>query len=255
MRPDFGLQGKVALVTGGGRGLGKAMALGLAGARADVAVSSRTLAECQLVAQEIERMGTRSLALKADVRRPEECEAMVQAVVQERGRLDILINNAGTNVRKATLEMTEEDYDLVMDTNVKGLFFCCVAGGRVMVQQGGGKIINISSESGYLVRPGQPDTPYGAAKAAVIMITKILAVEWAPYNVHVNAIAPGFFEAGMGVVRLSDPKIRAEVMEFQAIKRPGKPEDLVGPVLFLASPLSDYVTGATLFVDGGRCVL
>lgn len=250
-----GLEGKVALVTGSGRGLGESMALGLAQAGADVVVTSRTLAECERVAAQIRGLGRKALVVTADVRKVTDIQKVVKDTVNEFGHLDVLINNAGTNVRKPAVDYTEEYYDLVMNTNLKAVFFCAQAAAKVMISQRSGKIVNIASVGGFLVRRELPASIYRASKGGVIALTKALAAEWASYNINVNALAPGIFKTALTAPRLSDPAAHQRAVDTLLLGRVGGPEDIVGPALFLASDASNYITGVTVFVDGGRSVL
>jgi NAD(P)-dependent dehydrogenase (short-subunit alcohol dehydrogenase family) len=254
--PYAGLHGQVAIVTGAGRGLGKAIALGLAQAGTDVVLAARTVAECERVADAVRELGQRALALRTDVTRRDDCIGMVAATLEEFGRLDILVNNAGISVAKAALDVDEEDVERVTATNFKGLFFCCQAAARAMIQGDGGRIINIASTAGHLIRPGVPPVAvYGATKAAVIHLTRALAVEWVDYGIRVNAIAPGFFASPANEQMRSDPALLAAYMLTTPMGRVGAGADIVGPVLFLASDASAFMTGQTLFVDGGRTIL
>jgi len=253
--PSFDLNGKVALITGGGRGLGRWMALGLANAGADVAVASEVFSECESVANEIAGMNRNAIALKTDVTKISEIEMMVDKVIEKFSRIDILVNNAGTSARKPAFEVKEEDYDLVTAVNLKGAFFCAQIAGKVMASQNGGKIINVASAAGKLVRPGYSNSVYSLTKAGLIMLTKCLAEEWAGYNINVNAIAPGYFEEGLGIKSLNDPKAKEAILSVTPLKRYGKFEDLVGVVVFLASEAANFITGQTIFIDGGRTVV
>ena len=245
----FNLSGKVALVTGGGRGIGEHMALALAEAGADVAVASRTLSQSQEVAARIEALGRRGHAAQVDVTNVASTRAMVDDVAGHFGRIDILVNNAGVNIVKYALDLTEEDWDTVLDTNLKGVFFCSQAVGRLMVAQRYGRIVNIASQMaavGYYKRAA-----YCASKGGVAQITKVLAVEWATHGVTVNAVAPTFIETAMTAKMLADEEFRQEVLRRIPMGRLGKPDEVVGAVIYLASDAASLVTGHTLFVDGG----
>ncbi|MFP4193871.1 MAG: SDR family NAD(P)-dependent oxidoreductase [Desulfobacterales bacterium] len=253
--PDLRLEGQKALVTGATRGLGKWIALGLANAGADVAVVSRTLGDCEKTAEEVQNHGGRALAVEADVGDPDSIQEMVRKTVDHFGRIDCMVNNAGINVRNSVLEFTPEEFNRVSDINFRGVYFASQAAAREMINQGGGKIINMSSSAGFLVRPGIPNSVYAATKAAVIMLTKAFAEELAPYGINVNAVAPGYFETPLASDRLNDPKVLENILSLTPLKKIGGPEDIIGPVLFLASEASGYMTGQTIFVDGGRTVL
>ena len=243
------LDGKVALVTGASRGLGRAMALGLAEAGADVAVVSRTKEALESVAEEIRALGRRGLVVRADVTDRDEGTDMVRRTMEAFGRIDILVNNAGTSFRAAAEGYPEEAWDRVMAVNLKGVFLCCQAVGRVMIVQRRGKIINIGS---LLSEIGVPLTPaYAASKGGVRQLTKALAVEWAQYNIHVNAIGPGYFRTELTDALQKDEERAAWILSRTPMGRWGVPEDLKGPVVFLASDASDFITGQMLYVDGG----
>ena len=249
--PDFRLDGKTALVTGAARGLGRAIALALADAGADVALGVRQAADgADLVAQ-IEAMGRRSMRVPMDVRDRVQVESAVGAVVAALGRIDILVNNAGLGPPETPAEdVGEADYDLTFETNVKGLFFTSQAVGRVMIGQGAGRIVNLSSQAGFIALPGE--AIYCASKAAVSHLTKCLAVEWGQHGVTVNAVAPTFIRTPGTEPALSDPAFEADVLErIAGLHRIGEPVDVAGAVVFLASPAASLVTGTTLMVDGG----
>ena len=245
----FSLEGKVALVTGGGRGLGRGMALALAAAGADVAVAARTREQLEATAAEIERLGRRALYVVADVRDPGSVSAMVRAVVAELGGLDVLVNAAGVNRRIPSLEVTPEAWDEIVDTNLKGIFFASQAAARAMRERGGGKIINIASLASEIGLPRR--APYTAAKAGVLGLTRALAVEWAPYNIQVNAIGPGYFRTEMTEPLFQDREWLKGLLARIPSGRAGVPQDLAGAVVFLASRASDYITGQIVYVDGG----
>jgi len=249
IREMFDLGGKIALVTGASRGLGEAIALGLAAAGADVAVTSRSLAQSEDVAARIRGEGRQSQAFQVDVTQVPSIQRMVDEVAQRFGRIDILVNNAGVNVLKYAADFTEEDWDRVLDTNLKGTFFCAQAVGKVMVAQNYGRIVNIASQMavvGYYKR-----VAYCASKGGVAQLTKVLAVEWAPHKVTVNAVAPTFVETAMTSAILNDEEFRQEVLRRIPLGRLGKPEEVVAAVVYLASDAAGLVTGHTLLVDGG----
>jgi NAD(P)-dependent dehydrogenase (short-subunit alcohol dehydrogenase family) len=247
----FSLQGKTAIVTGGGRGLGKQIAEAYADAGANVVVCSRNLEACQQISESLLANGVRSLALKCDVSNPEEIQYVVDETIKEFGRIDILVNNSGVSWGAPALEMPADKWDKVMNINLKAVFLFSQAVGKIMKEQRSGKIINIASIAGF---GGQDPTVmdaigYSTSKGAVITFTKDLAVKLAPYNIHVNAIAPGFFPTKMakGVIDYSGEKI----LERTPAGRFGSDDDMKGPALFLASDASNYVYGHVLVVDGG----
>ena len=245
----FDLTGRVAIMTGAGRGLGRTMALALAAAGADLALASRTTPELESLVEEIEALGRRAIAVPTDITSPEACEALVAAAVERLGRLDILVNNAGTNVRKSALEITPDEYDFVIQTNLKGYFNGARAAGRLFVEQGSGKVINISSILGSVALPNQ--AAYASSKGAIDQLTKVLAIEWASANVQVNGLAPTYFETDLTRPLYDDPERKAFIEERTPMGRWGQPHELAGAVIFLASDASDFVTGQTILVDGG----
>src|SRR4051812_44888208 len=241
--PQFSLAGKVALVTGGSRGIGAATAKLLAQAGADVAVSSRQLTDLERVAGEIRQFGRRALAAEAHIGRIEQLQPLVSRVVNELGRIDILVNNAGTSFFAPAIDMTEKAWDTVMNLDLKGLFFLSQAAARRMRDQGGGgSIINISSVAGY--HPQMLSGHYSIAKSAVMMATQVMAAEWAPFGIRANCIAPGAIETKLyGAIYELMPKEQAEASREQMrkrvpLQRVGEPEEIANGVLYLASSAS-----------------
>jgi gluconate 5-dehydrogenase len=249
MYEELNLSGLTALVTGGSKGIGLEMALYLAEAGADVAVASRNLKEGEAAAGEITRRGRKGLAIKADVRLPTECERIVKETLDAFGRLDILVNCAGTNIRKPLLEFTEAEWDSVLDTNLKGLFFCSQAAARVMKERGKGRIVNMSSAAAQIGVPFLG--PYAASKGSITQLTKVCAIEWARYGITVNAIGPTYIKTPLTAEWLSDPARYETVISRSAVKRLGEPKDLKYLLLLLVSDASEYITGQTFYVDGG----
>jgi NAD(P)-dependent dehydrogenase (short-subunit alcohol dehydrogenase family) len=248
--PSFALDGQVALVTGAARGLGRAIALALAHAGADVALGLRRSGTADDLVNEIESMGRRAFDVPMDVADLEAIGPAVDAVVERFGRLDILVNNAGLGPSNLAEDVTEADFDLTMDVNVKGLFFTSQAAGRVMIRQGAGRIVNLSSQAGFIALP--TEAIYCASKAAVAQLTKCLAVEWGIHGITVNAVAPTFIRTDGTAEALADPAFEADVRErIAALHRIGEPMDVAGAVVFLASPAATLISGATLLVDGG----
>ena len=248
--PVFALTDQVALVTGAARGLGRAISLALANAGADVALGLRVPGTADDLVAEIESMGRRALAVPMDILDLPQIGPAVDAVVEHFGRLDILVNNAGLGPENLAVDVIEADYDLTFDTNVKGLFFASQAAGRQMIQQGYGRIVNLSSQAGFIALP--TEAIYCASKAAVAHLTKCLAVEWGQYGITVNAVAPTFIRTEGTSEALADPAFEADVRErIAALHRIGEPVDVAGGVVFLASPAASLVTGTTLLIDGG----
>ena len=248
--PSFDLTDQVALVTGAARGLGQAIALALAHAGADVALGLRDVTTGGDLAAEIQSMGRRTLPLQMDVTRLDLITQAVADTVAHFGRLDILINNVGIAPGNLAEDVTEADYDLTMATNLKGTFFASQAAGRVMIRQNYGRIINLSSQAGFIALP--TEAIYCASKAAISHLTKCLAVEWGKYNITVNAVAPTFIRTPGTAEVLADPAFHADVVErIAALHRIGDPMDVAGAVVFLASPAAALITGDTLMIDGG----
>jgi gluconate 5-dehydrogenase len=246
----FDLTGKVAIVTGGGGGLGRPIAVGLAKCGADVVVTSRDVSHLQPVVQDIEALGRKSLAISADVTDASSLQAMVDEVMQAFSKIDILVNVAGTNARFSAEEMPPEEFERVIRFNVLGTFLACQAVGKVMIEQKRGKIINMSSVRGK-VAPSMGGTAYASSKGGVDSLTKTLAAEWAKYNIHVNALAPALVITDMTREFLSKPEIYSKMTADIPLSRLGNPEDIVGPTVLLASDESDFMTGQILYIDGG----
>ena len=245
----FSLQDQIALVTGGGNGIGRAIATAFARAGAHVAVAGRSPQALAEVAAQVTAAGREALACPMDVRSVAAVKAMVDQIVIRFGRLDVLVNNAGIISRAPSTDETEEAWDAVMQTNVKGLFFCCQAAAAHMIPRRRGRIVNLASVHGLVSAPQR--AAYGASKAAVIQITRTLAVEWAAHNIRVNAVAPGFTRTPTREVTFGDPlRLQALVARYP-LGRVADPDDMVGAALFLASEASAFVTGQTIVVDGG----
>ena len=247
----FRLDGKTAIVTGGGRGLGAQIAEGFAEAGANVVICSRKVEACQEVSEKLKEKGVRSLAIACDVTNPEDVKNVVQKTIEEFGTVDILVNNSGATWGAPVLEMPLEAWQKVMNVNVTGTFLMSREVGETMIKQGGGKIINIASVAGLGgIDPRFMDTiGYNTSKGAVITFTKDLAAKWGQYNINVNALAPGFFPTKMSEVLIE--KGGKQLLEHTPLKRFGTDEDLKGAALFLAAKASDYITGDVVIVDGG----
>ncbi|HLR01838.1 MAG TPA: 3-oxoacyl-[acyl-carrier-protein] reductase [Virgibacillus sp.] len=242
------LQDKVAVVTGASRGIGRAIALELAGKGADVVVNyANNTEKAEEVVREIEGMGRKSVSIRADIRNGKQMKDMVKEVVQTFGKVDILVNNAGVTKDNLIMRMKEEDFDDVIDTNLKGVFNCTKAVSRQMMKQKQGKIINVASIVGVAGNPGQAN--YVAAKAGVIGLTKTTALEFASRNILVNAVAPGFITTEMTDV-LSDEQ-KEGMLDMIPLNKLGEAEDVAKVVRFLASDDADYITGQTIHIDGG----
>ena len=249
----FDLGGKAALVTGGGRGIGRHIAIGLAEAGADVIVASRKLENLEETARAVEKLGRRALAVRTDLAKPEDISALFDRALQEFGRVHILVNNAGLVWGAPTLEYPIEGWDRVFDVNVRGLWLLSQRAARHMKDAGGGAILHITSISSYRAAPDErePAIAYNASKGAVTALTKDMAVKLAPYGIRVNAIAPGAFETQMMDYLLNDePKLR-EFLSRVPLGRSGGEDDVKGAALFLVSDAAQYITGTTLVVDGG----
>jgi NAD(P)-dependent dehydrogenase (short-subunit alcohol dehydrogenase family) len=248
---SYSLSGKVAVVTGGRRGIGKAIALALAGAGADIALGDRTVDDGQLeaAAAEIKKLGRRSLAVKADITSKAEVDSFVQKVADELGAVDILVNNAAMNIRAPLLELGEDGWDRVINTDLKGCYLCAQAAGRIMVSQKRGNIINIASTAALKAAPQMG--AYCIAKAGVVMLTKVLAVELGQYNIRVNAVAPYIVKTKFSQPLWSEPEALKQIEAEIPVGRLAETGDIVGAVLFLAADASSYITGQTVIVDGG----
>ncbi len=253
--PSFSLEGKAAIITGGKQGIGRAIALAFAEAGADVAVCGRVIEDgkLQAVADEIQRLGRRSLAVQVDISRKADVDNLVQRVMDEFGSIDILVNNAGKVILKSLLDTPEDEWDEIIDINLKGYYLCSQAAGRIMVERKSGTIINIGSRIG--IRALKNRAAYSIAKAGVLMLTRLLALELAEHNIRVNAIGPGIVKTELTRALWSDPET---LKKFESTiplgGRWAEPGDIVGAALFLASDASSYITGDTILVDGGANV-
>lgn len=246
----FSLADKVAIVTGSGRGIGKAIALGFADAGANVVVCARTAADLETTVAEINARGRKALAVPTDMRESAQVANLVQKALDTFGTIDILVNNAGAAFGGPTLELSERAWESLLRENLKSVFLCIQAVGKVMATKKKGAIINISSTLGQSPAPNM--VGYGAAKAAIISLTRSLAVEWAPHNIRVNAIAPGLIETPGTTAHYSQrPEAKKVLIAMVPLGRIGQPQDIVGAAIYFASDASSYVTGEVLAVSGG----
>ena len=246
----YSLEGKVAVVTGASSGLGVVFSEALGEMGASIELAARRTDKLHEVESKLNETGVRARSIQCDVSKSEDVQALIDDTVKNFGRLDIIVNNAGVAAMSPTVDISVEEWKKVVDVNLTGVFLCARAAARQMMKQGGGKIINISSIYGA-VGDVFPASPYYATKGAVINMTRDLAVEWAPYMIGVNAIAPGFFPSEMTQGIFEDPGYLEYIIKQTPLARTGRPDDLKGVVVFLASSASDYVTGQTIFVDGG----
>jgi NAD(P)-dependent dehydrogenase (short-subunit alcohol dehydrogenase family) len=251
---EINLTGKVAIVTGAGRGIGKAIAKALATSNASVVINDVDLNAATQASQEIESSGGKARPAKADVRIRSEINQMVQMVIRELGGINILVNNAGVILRKPAEELSEEEWDKVIDINLKGTFLCAQTVAKAMIQEGnGGKIINVGSIMGSVALP--PRAAYCASKGGIIALTKDLAAEWAKYRITVNTISPGWTVTEMTQSYFSQEEVRKFLLDRIPLNRLGKPEDIANLAVFMASEYSDYITGQSIYVDGGWTIL
>jgi NAD(P)-dependent dehydrogenase (short-subunit alcohol dehydrogenase family) len=245
----FDLTGRTAIVTGASRGLGSTFARALAHAGADLVITSRDPSSLGAFFEEIAALGRRVVPLELELRELASIERMVDAAYGAYGRIDILVNNAGCNIRKPALEVTWDDWNTILDTNLRGTFFVAQAAARHMVTRGYGRIINIGSVTSVCGYAGL--APYGASRGGIKQLTMSLADDWGPYGVTVNCLAPGWFQTAQNQVLYENTEWVEYLTDRIPLKRTGRPEDLEGAVVFLASDASAYVTGQTLLIDGG----
>lgn len=251
--PSYDLTDKVAIVTGGTKGLGYGVAVTLANFGAKVVITSRHQDDCDKVAQEIKDMGGEAVGIRTDVTKTEEITALIQKTVEVYGKLDIMVNNAGVAVTKWAVDMTEEDYNKVLDSNLRSVFFGCQEAARVMIEQGnGGNIINMASIGG--LKGSKALTTYGATKAAVLNLTKSFAMEWGRYGIRVNAICPGYVKTALNAAQLDDPAYRDKTLKTIPLGRFGEVSEVAAVTAFLASDASSIITGASIVADMGATV-
>ena len=247
MKEKFMLNGKKAYVTGGARGIGKSVSIGLAQAGADIAIVDKDIVEAEKTAKELKVYGVKTIAVQTDVTNPDDVNRMIDTILKAFGTIDIAFNNAGICINEKAEEMSFESWKKVIDINLTGVFLTAQAAGRIMIRNGKGSIINTASMSGHIVNYPQPQCAYNASKAGVIMLTKSLAVEWAPYNVRVNSISPGYIATEM---TLKATNWIPSWVESTPARRMGNPEELQGAVIYLASDASTFTTGTDIVVDG-----
>jgi NAD(P)-dependent dehydrogenase (short-subunit alcohol dehydrogenase family) len=250
--PSFSLNDKLAVVTGAGRGIGRALSIGIAEAGADVVLLSRTRSDLEDTASEIEKLGRRAYIIPTDVTSRDEIRKAIDYIEGQKRSIDILINNAGMNIRSTALEVTDQEWQTIMDTNLKSAFMMSQEAGKHMKEKNQGKIINIASVAGHVaLRTG---VVYASTKAAMIQMTKVLAMEWGKYNINVNSIGPWYFKTPLTAELLQNQEYVNDLLAVTPLKRIGELEELVGPTVFLSSDASNYVTGQTIFVDGGMTI-
>jgi NAD(P)-dependent dehydrogenase (short-subunit alcohol dehydrogenase family) len=243
------LEGKVALITGAARGIGRACALAMAEAGADIALGLRDIKSDAGLANEIRALGRKVLPLQLDVRDLRQIQAAITGIENVFGRLDVLVNNAGIGPPNRIEDVTEADFDYTLEVNLKGTFFMSQAAGKIMIQQQSGTVVNLSSQAGFVALPSE--SVYCMTKAGIAHLTKCFAIEWGQYNVTVNAVAPTFIKTPGTEKWLLDDDFRADVLSRIALSKVGVPKDVANAVLFLASPAAAMITGTTLMVDGG----
>jgi NAD(P)-dependent dehydrogenase (short-subunit alcohol dehydrogenase family) len=250
----FNLEGRKALVTGAGRGIGRVLAISLAQAGCDVAILEKNIEDAHNVVGEIKKIGKKAAAFQVDVTKKAEVEKAFSAAAKFLGRLDIVINNAGVCIHEAAEDTSEEHFDYIVDTDLKGVFLCCQSAMKVMKPQKKGSIINIASMSGTVSNYPQKQAHYNAAKAGVILLTKCLAVEWVDLGIRVNSISPGYTRTEM-TVQTSPPEMIAQWESMIPMRRMAEPLELAGAAIYLASDASSYTTGSDIIVDGGYTAL
>ena len=246
---DMTLKGRVALVTGAARGIGRACALAMAEAGADIALGLRDIVSDAGLREEIEQLGRRALPLQMDMQRMDQIKRAVEYTVAGFGRIDILVNNAGIAPANRIEDYTEEDFDRTVAVNLKGTYFASQAAGRHMIRQGWGRIVNLSSQAGFIALP--EESVYCMTKAGITHLTRCFAAEWAKHGININAVAPTFIETPGTEPWLADPAFREKVLSSILLKKIGDPVDVATAVLYLASPAGDMITGSTLLIDGG----
>ncbi len=245
----FDLSEKVAIVTGASRGLGQYFARALAKSGADLVITSRDLSRLTEFKQEIESLGRKALPVQLDVLSQSDIENMIHKTINEYGKIDILVNNSGLNIRKPSTDVSAEDWDTVLNTNLKGSFFCAQAAAKEMIKRKHGRIINVGSCTCVFGMEGI--APYTASRGAILSMTRSLAAEWGKFGITVNVLAPGWFKTAQNAVLYENKEWVDYITERIPLNRPGQPHDLDGTVIFLASDASEYITGQIILVDGG----
>ncbi len=250
----FDLSGEIAIVTGGNQGIGFGISEGLAGAGATVVIANRRAEEDREAAESLQQKGFKTIAIPTDVSQKTSVAAMVEKTLREFGKIDILVNNAAVIIRKPIEDFTEEEWDRVLATNLRGLYFCCQLAGKEMIKQRKGKIINVSSVLSKIVQPGRG--VYATTKAGVSHLTRAMALEWAQYNINVNAIGPGLTITPINERHFAEhPEDLEKIKAGIPLGREAYPPDYAGAAVFLASDASSYVTGQTLYIDGGQTIV
>jgi len=245
----FDLSGKVAIVTGASRGLGQYFGRALAKSGADLVITSRDLSSLTEFKQEIESLGRKALPVQLDVLSQSDIENMVRMTINEYGKIDILVNNAGLNIRRPSIDVSQQDWDTVLNTNLKGSFFCAQAAAKEMIKRNYGRIINVGSCTCVFGMEGI--VPYTASRGAILSMTRSLAAEWGKFGITVNVLAPGWFKTAQNAVLYENKEWVDYITNRIPLNRPGQPHDLDGTVIFLASDASEYITGQIILVDGG----
>ena len=249
MNELFNLTNKIALVTGGSRGIGKQIVKTYAAQGATVIIASRNINDCQKVAEEVIQAGGNAMAISCDMANLEDIANMYKQIEDEFGKLDILVNNAGVSITKPSIEVTKEDWNTMFDINIRGVFFSCQEAAKIMIKQQKGKIINVSSIGG--IKTFKRIAPYGASNAAVLHLTKSLASDWTRYGIIVNGIAPGLISTDINTEEVSDEKLLQKMLKMIPLRHLGQPSDIATMALYLGSDASNFLTGQTISIDGG----
>ncbi len=253
MLTSFDLKGMIAVVTGASRGIGRAVCLALAQAGSDIVGCARDMNSLSRTMDGVEKLGRRALGVKVDLKSHGDVKAMAERAIAEYGKIDILVNNAGIVLLKPLVESSEEEWAGVINTNLIGTFYCCKEVGKYMIKRNFGKVINLSSMRGFIGAANE--TSYCASKGAIIQLTKALALEWAKYNINVNAVAPGYIYTDMSAQAYDKSKeLKDKILNVIPLKRVGRPEEVADLVVYLASKAADFITGETVVIDGGQII-